>query len=44
MKKIGIDRVEALEGHHSPLKLTIEDAKEIKQYYKEQLKLLKSGG
>ena len=44
VKKIGIDRVEALEGHHSPLKLTIEDAKEIKQYYKEQLKLLKSGG
>ena len=36
--------VDWLEGPHNGQKLTIEDAKDIKQYYKEQLKLLKSGG
>lgn len=44
VKRCGLKMVEWLEGPHQPQKLTIEDAKEIKQYYKEQLKLLKSGG
>lgn len=43
IEKIGISQVEWLEGHHEAQKFTIEDAKEIKAYYKEQLKLLRSG-
>ena len=41
VKRIGVKMVEWLEGPHQPQKYTIEDAKEIKQYYKEQLKILK---
>jgi len=33
--------VEWLEGPHEPQKLSVDDIKEIKEYYKEQLKLLK---
>ena len=40
--KIGLSNVEWLEGPHKPQKLSIDDIKEIKQYYKEQLKLIKS--
>lgn len=40
IKKIGIDRVEWLEGPHEAQHWTIEDFREIKQYYKEQRKLL----
>ena len=31
--KIGIDRVEWIEGSHEPLKPTIDDLKEIKKKY-----------
>ena len=39
--KIGVDNVEWLENEENNYKYTIDDLKEIKQYYKEQLKLLK---
>jgi hypothetical protein len=42
VSKIGLRNVEWLEGHHKPQNLTIEDAQEIKQYYKDQLKVLKN--
>ena len=41
IKRIGQDRVEWLEGPHTVQKYSIEDAKEIKAYYKQQLKELK---
>lgn len=40
IKKIGLKNVEWLEGHHEIQHLSIEDIVEIKQYYKEQLKLI----
>jgi len=40
--RIGQRNVEWLEGPHKPQKLSIEDIKEIRQYYKQQLKYLKS--
>ena len=40
IKKIGLKNVEWLEGPHGNYKLTLDDIVEIKQYYKEQLKLL----
>lgn len=40
IKRIGIDRVEWLEGHHDPKKYTIYDLKEIKDEYKRKLKEL----
>ena len=40
--RIGEARVEWLEGPHEPQHLTIEDIKDIKEYYKEKLKLLTS--
>ncbi len=40
--KIGEANLEWVEGYHEPCKWTIEDLKEIKAYYMEQLKLLKS--
>ena len=44
IKKIGIKNVEWLEGEHQAQNWTIEDIKEIKAYYKEQLKQLKRIG
>jgi len=41
VKKIGLDMVEFLEGYHEPLKLTIPEIKELKEYYKKQIKELK---
>lgn len=41
INKIGIDMVEWLEGPHVAQKLTIEDIKEIKAYYKAKTKELK---
>jgi len=41
IKKIGLSNVEWLEGGHQAQNLTIDDIKEIKAYYREQLKLLK---
>jgi len=41
IKKIGIQRVEALENNNKAHKFTIEEAKEIKQYFKDKLKKLK---
>ena len=42
VRRIGLANVEWLEGPHSAQKLTIDEIKEIKQYYKEQLKILKN--
>lgn len=42
IKKIGLKNVEWLEGEHKLQKLTIDDIKEIKAYYKEQTKILKN--
>jgi len=41
IKKIGLDKVEWLEGPHEPKKYTCADLKEIEQYYKTKLKMLK---
>lgn len=38
IKRIGIDKVEWIEGNHEPKKYTIEDLKLIKQVYKQKLK------
>ena len=40
IEKIGLAEVEKLEGKHEPLKLTIEEIKEIKKIYKEKQKQL----
>lgn len=40
IKKIGLERVEALENNNSPALFTIEKAKEIKKYYREKRKQL----
>jgi hypothetical protein len=40
--KIGLDRVEALEGPHEPLKLSIDEIKEIKAKYKVKCKELEN--
>ena len=42
IRRIGIDMVTWLEGPHEAQNLTVLDIKEIKEYYKEQLKILKS--
>lgn len=41
IKKIGLKNVEWIEGKHEPQNLTIDDIAEIKEFYKNQLKLLK---
>ena len=41
--KIGLENVEWLESQYQPQNLTIEDVKEIKIYYREQLKAIKQG-
>ena len=41
IKKIGLSNVEWLEGDHKSQNLTIDDIKEIKAYYKDQLKILR---
>jgi hypothetical protein len=38
VKRIGQDRVDALENNNDIVRLTIEEIVEIKRYYKEQLK------
>jgi len=40
INKIGIDNVLWLEGKHEAQHYSVDDAKEIKQYYKEQIKYL----
>lgn len=40
IKKIGLDKVEWLEGPHEPKKYTCEELKEIETYYKQKLKEL----
>ena len=40
IKKIGLDKVEWLEGQHEPKKYTCEDLKEIELKYKQKLKEL----
>jgi len=42
IKKIGIERVEALEREPPPMKHTIENAKEIAQEYRKKLKEIKN--
>ena len=41
IKRIGLDRVEALEANNEPAKFGIDELKAIKQYYKIKLKELK---
>jgi len=41
VKKIGIDKVEWLEGPHEPKKYTCSDLKEIEKHFKSKLKVLK---
>ena len=41
IKKIGVEAMDWLEGPHALQNLTIEDAKEIKQYYRDKTKHLK---
>lgn len=43
VKKIGVEKVEWLEGYHDPKKYTIEQIKQIKAEYKQKLKELKKG-
>ena len=38
--KIGVDKVEWIEGPHEPLKLTIEQIQELKKRYQEKIKQL----
>lgn len=40
IKKIGIEKVEWLESKHEPLKLTIDEIKELKKVYQEKCKEL----
>ena len=43
MKKIGVEKVEWLEGYHEPKKYTIEQIKDIRAKYQLKLKELKRG-
>lgn len=43
IKRIGLERVEALEADNEPRKWTIDELKQIKQNYKDKLKGLKDG-
>lgn len=43
VKKIGVEKVEWLEGYHEPKKYTIEQIKEIRAKYQLKLKELKRG-
>lgn len=42
INKIGAERVARIEGHHEPVRWTIEDAKRIKAEYKAKLSALKN--
>lgn len=42
VKKIGIDKVEWIEGHHEMKKYTCAELKEIEIFYKNELKMLQS--
>lgn len=44
VRKIGAERVEALESYHPPVKWSVEDCKEIIKTYKAKIKELKRGG
>lgn len=41
IERIGLDRVEWLEGQHPPKKYTVEDLKEITRYYRAEARRLK---
>ncbi|MGS1060553.1 recombination protein NinG [Burkholderia glumae] len=41
IKKIGIERVEWLEGHHIPKKLTIAEIQEMKAFYRAEVRRMK---
>jgi len=43
IQRIGVARVEWLEGPHSPVKYTIEDAQRIKAEFKAKLKAIREG-
>lgn len=43
IEKIGMERVEWLEGHHEPVKYSIDEIKQIKKEYQDKLKQLKKG-
>ena len=40
IKRIGVERLEILEGHHKPLKLSIDEIKQQLQHYKNKIKEL----
>lgn len=44
IKRIGIDRVEALESNNAPRKYSVDELKEIAAYYRKKLKELKNNG
>lgn len=41
VKKIGIERVEWLEGHHVPKKLTVQEIQEMKTFYRAEVRRMK---
>lgn len=43
IRKIGLDRVMEIESSHNPLKLTIDEIKEIKRHYQQKCRELESG-
>jgi len=43
IEKIGLERVEWLEGPHEPKKYTIDELKGIRDLYRRKLKELKNG-
>ena len=43
VQKIGIDKVEMLEGHHEQVKYTVDDLMELKAKYKSMIKSLNRG-
>jgi len=43
IKRIGIDRVEAIEADNSPAKWDVDELKAIRDYYKQKLKELRKG-
>ena len=43
VKRIGVERVEALENNNELHRYTIDEAKEIKRIYREKIRLMKKG-
>jgi hypothetical protein len=43
IKKIGLERVEWLEGYHEPRKYTLTEIQEMKQFYRAEIRRMKRG-